>query len=88
MGRRGLAHLVDTVVWVQFDIVQAQHRGIAGDGGDDAAVSFWYEWMAAELPSPADQRPRGPGGRGGGGQAGAAARSPHRAGAVSAAPVP
>ncbi|GAB7042949.1 hypothetical protein JCM9533A_68000 [Catenuloplanes niger JCM 9533] len=56
-GRRELAGLVDTVVWVQSDLVEAERRGIARDGGTAEAIAFWHEWMAAELPFQAAQRP-------------------------------
>ena len=56
-ARRELMSLVDVVVWVQSDIVQAKTRGIARDGGDAAASAFWDEWMAEEFPFLADQRP-------------------------------
>ena len=56
-ARKELMHLVDVVVWVQADFGRAETRGVARDGGDAAAVSFWNEWMAAELPFLAEQRP-------------------------------
>ncbi len=34
-----------------------QRRGVARDGGDEAATSFWYLWMAAELPFMIQQQP-------------------------------
>lgn len=49
--------LVDAVVWVQSDVVEAERRGIERDGGDPAAVSFWDLWMAEELPFMARERP-------------------------------
>lgn len=56
-ARRELMHLVDTVIWVQSDMAEAEQRGIERDGGDEAAVSFWQLWMAEELPFMAKQRP-------------------------------
>lgn len=62
-GRRELADLLDTVVWVQSDMAEAERRGIerdvaAGVNGDRAAaMAFWHEWMSQELPFLADQRP-------------------------------
>ena len=56
-ARRELTHLVDTVLWVQSDMAEAARRGIARDGGDEAAVSFWHLWMAEELPFMVRQRP-------------------------------
>jgi len=56
-GRRELAELIDTVVWVQSDVVEAERRGIARDGGTAEAAAFWHEWRAEELPFLAKQRP-------------------------------
>ena len=56
-ARRELMALVDVVVWVQSDMVEAERRGIERDGGDEAAVSFWHLWMAEELPFMAQERP-------------------------------
>jgi len=62
-GRRELAHLLDAVVWVQSDYAEAERRGIARDvasgvnGDRVAAASFWYSWMAEELPFLDHQRP-------------------------------
>jgi len=56
-ARRELVPLVDAVLWVQSDDAIARERGIARDGGDEAATSFWDEWMAAEEPFLAHHRP-------------------------------
>jgi hypothetical protein len=56
-ARRELMPLVDAVVWVQSGLRASRLRGIARDGGDAAATEFWNQWMAAELPFQADQRP-------------------------------
>ncbi len=62
-GRGELVHLLDGVVWVQSDTVEAERQGIARDAaagthGDSAgATRFWQEWMAQELPFVAAQRP-------------------------------
>jgi hypothetical protein len=53
-GRRELADLVDTLVWVQSDADDARKRGIARDGGN---VAFWDEWEAEEVPFLDQQRP-------------------------------
>ena len=48
---------------MQADAVEAERRGIARDvasgvNGDlEQATAFWHEWMAAELPFLAAQRP-------------------------------
>ncbi|MEJ5913095.1 uridine kinase family protein [Pseudokineococcus sp. 1T1Z-3] len=62
-GRRELADLVDAVIWVQTDVVEAERRGIARDvaegtnGDADEAAAFWHEWMAHEVPFLEQQRP-------------------------------
>lgn len=56
-GRRELSDLVDTTIWVQSDLVEAERRGIARDGGTAEVTAFWHEWMAEELPFQAAQRP-------------------------------
>ena len=49
-SRRELGDLLDAAVWVDGDIAELEHRGVARDGGDDAAQRFWDEWQAAERP--------------------------------------
>lgn len=62
-GAARAAELVDVVVWVQADEVEARRRGIARDvasgaNGDEAeAIAFWDEWMAHEIPFLAADRP-------------------------------
>ena len=56
-ARRELTDLVDAVIWVQSDMAEAERRGIARDGGDEAAISFWHRWMAEELPFMTGQQP-------------------------------
>src|ERR1700735_5213487 len=56
-ARRDLTHLVDTVLWVQSDMAEAERRGIARDGGDEAAGSFWHLWMGEGLPFIVGQGP-------------------------------
>lgn len=56
-ARHEIMHVVDVVVWVQADLSRAKTRGLARDGGDAAAAAFWDEWMAAEFPFLAEQRP-------------------------------
>lgn len=62
-GRRELTHLLDAVVWVQSDLVEAERRAIERDVATGAkpdrpaAVAFWDEWMAQEVPFVDGQRP-------------------------------
>ena len=56
-ARRELRPMVDTVIWVQSDMAEAEQRGIERDGGDEAATEFWHLWMAEELPFMALQQP-------------------------------
>jgi hypothetical protein len=53
-GHRELAHVVDALVWMQSDAVDARTRGIARDGGN---VAFWDEWEAEEVPFLDQHRP-------------------------------
>jgi uridine kinase len=53
---------IDSSVWVQSDLDEAERRGIARDGGTDEARRFWKEWMAQEYDflqrqKPWDERP-------------------------------
>lgn len=56
-SRRSLTHLVDARAWVQSDYPEARRRGIARDGGDQAATDFWDAWIAEEDPFLAEDRP-------------------------------
>lgn len=62
-ARRALADVLDAVVWVQSDFVEAERRGIdrdidQGSNGDRTqAIAFWHEWMTEELRFLADDRP-------------------------------
>ncbi|WP_205687336.1 uridine kinase family protein [Cellulomonas endophytica] len=62
-SHREHAHLLDATVWVQSDAAEAERRAIDRDvaqgvnGDRAAAVAFWDEWMAHELPFFAAQRP-------------------------------
>ncbi len=56
-ARRELVPFIDAVLWVQSDDAIARERGIARDGGDEEATSFWDEWMAVEESFLADHRP-------------------------------
>lgn len=60
-ARAFLARLADLVIWVQTDRTLARERGIARDvelGRTPAeAERFWAEWMSAEEPFLAAERP-------------------------------
>ncbi len=62
-GRRELTHLLDAVVWVQSDLVEAERPAIERDVATGAkpdrgaAVAFYDEWMAQEVPFLDGQRP-------------------------------
>jgi hypothetical protein len=60
-GRASLTAHADAVVWVQADRDEARERGLRRDvelGRTRAeAERFWDEWMAAEEPFLADDRP-------------------------------
>ena len=55
-ARRELTDMLDVAVWLQSDIEKAEIRGIARDGGDTKAITFWKKWMAEEFPFQAEQR--------------------------------
>src|SRR4051794_25310071 len=56
-GRRELTHLLDAVVWVQSDAVEAERRGMLRHAGDASAREQWDAWMAEEIPFLAADRP-------------------------------
>ncbi len=56
-ARRELMPMFDAMIWVQADMADARRRGIARDGGDEAATATWHLWMAEELPFMTEQRP-------------------------------
>ena len=56
-ARRELTDMLDVIVWVQSDIKKAEIRGLARDGGDTEAITFWEKWMAEEFPFQAGQQP-------------------------------
>jgi hypothetical protein len=54
-SRRELSHLIDAAMWVQFDWLEAERRGLARDGGDPrTAAENWHAWQSEELPFLAD----------------------------------
>ncbi|HSU75372.1 MAG TPA: hypothetical protein VLI66_10550 [Terrabacter sp.] len=60
-GRASLATHADAVVWVQSDRMEARERGIRRDielgRTPEAAERFWDDWMGAEEPFLAADRP-------------------------------
>jgi energy-coupling factor transporter ATP-binding protein EcfA2 len=60
-GRAGLAACAELVVWVQSDRDEARRRGLARDvelgRSPEEAEAFWDEWMRAEEPFVAADRP-------------------------------
>jgi hypothetical protein len=62
-GRGSLAARADVVVWVQSDHDEARERGLRRDvelgRSPEEAEAFWDEWMTAEEPFLAGDRPWG-----------------------------
>ena len=60
-GRASLAAQADAVVWVQSDRDEARERGLRRDvelgRTGEEAERFWDEWMSAEEPFLARDRP-------------------------------
>jgi hypothetical protein len=56
-ARRELTHLLDAVVWLQSDCIEAERRGILRAGGDPTARESWHAWMTEEIPFLAADRP-------------------------------
>ncbi|MEW1951899.1 hypothetical protein [Terrabacter sp. NPDC080008] len=60
-GRESLAPHADAVVWVQSDRVEARERGLRRDvelgRTTEEAERFWDDWMGAEEPFLAAERP-------------------------------
>jgi len=60
-GRGGLAARAELVVWVQSDRDEARRRGLTRDvelgRSPEEAAAFWDEWMQAEEPFLAADRP-------------------------------
>jgi hypothetical protein len=48
---------IDSSLWVQSDLDEAERRGIARDGGTEYARNFWHEWIAQEFEFLKRQRP-------------------------------
>ena len=48
---------IDSSLWVQSDLDEAERRGIARDGGTEDARNFWHEWIAQEFEFLKRQRP-------------------------------
>lgn len=56
-GRTEVMPWIDRSIWVQSDLDEAERRGIARDGGTQAARDFWHEWLAQEFEFLQRQRP-------------------------------
>lgn len=56
-SRTELMPWIDRALWVQSDLEEAERRGIARDGGTEAAKNFWREWGAQEFDFLQRQRP-------------------------------
>lgn len=56
-ARRETRGLVDAVVWVQSDSVEARRRGLIRDGDTQAERDFWDEWTLEEEPFFLEHRP-------------------------------
>ena len=60
-GRAGLAACAELVVWVQSDRDEARRRGLTRDvelgRSPEEAAAFWEQWMLAEAPFLATDRP-------------------------------
>jgi hypothetical protein len=56
-SRTELMPWIDRALWVQSDLEEAERRGIARDGGAEAAKNFWREWGAQEFDFLERQRP-------------------------------
>jgi uridine kinase len=62
VARRSLAPLVDLVIWVQSDHVEAKHRGTRRDIAElgrteEEAARVWDEWEVEEVPFLQDDQP-------------------------------
>ncbi len=57
-GRRGVAHLIDVLIWVQADEREAERRVLTRIGKPNEAptIGHHHEWMAEEIPFNAAQR--------------------------------
>ncbi len=62
-AQREVADLLDAVIWVQSDDALTEARGIARDlaeganGNEAETIAFWFEWIGAERPFFAADRP-------------------------------
>ena len=56
-SRTEVMPFIDSSLWIQSDLDEAERRGIARDGGTEAARDFWHEWMAQEFEFLEQQRP-------------------------------
>jgi uridine kinase len=56
-SRTEIMPLIDSSLWVQSDLDEAERRGIARDGDTEDARNFWHEWAAQEFEFLERQRP-------------------------------
>lgn len=56
-SRTEVMPFIDSSLWIQSDLDEAERRGIARDGGTEAARNFWHEWIAEEFEFLERQRP-------------------------------
>lgn len=56
-GRQELTQLLDAVLWLQSDSVEAERRVILRDAGDASTSEGRQAWMAEEIPFLASDRP-------------------------------
>ena len=57
VSRRSLVPMFDGAFWVQSDHSEARRRGLERDGGSQADIDFWDEWVHEEELFLADGRP-------------------------------
>jgi len=58
-GRRAVAHLIDSLVWVQSDEGEANRRSLdrVGKPGESPTVQHLRDWMAEEISFIVEERP-------------------------------
>lgn len=56
-SRKEIRPWLTSSIWIQSDMDEAERRGIARDGGTDAAKQFWMDWMKEESAFLVGQQP-------------------------------